>query len=77
MKLDWWLQWSATVLTILGALITSIGGLEPWNLFAFYTGTLCWLVWAIRIRQASLITVNAVIAVIYSGGFIRAIQTFF
>lgn len=70
---DFYLQWIATALTILGAAITSIGSLDPWNVFAFYIGTLCWLVWAVRIRQWSLITVNGVLAIIYSGGFVRGV----
>jgi hypothetical protein len=71
--IDWILQWTATALTILGAVLTSLGGWDPWNVFAFYIGTLCWLVWAIRIRQLSLITVNGVLAVIYTGGFVRGV----
>lgn len=72
-ELDQILQWTATAATLLGAVLTSVGGLDPWNVFSFYAGTMLWLVWAVRIRSASLIVVNAGLAVIYAGGVVRGV----
>lgn len=73
--LDRVLQWGATALTLVGAVLTSIGGLDPWNVFAFYAGTMAWFVWSIRIRNAALIVVNGGLAVIYFSGVIRGVSS--
>ena len=74
-KLDQCLQWSATALTLVGAVLTSIGGLDPWNIFAFYAGTMMWLLWSIRFRSAALIVVNGGLAAIYFSGMVRGIAS--
>jgi hypothetical protein len=64
------LKWLGTGFTILGALLTSLGSYDPWNVTAFNLGAIFWLWASIRMREASLITVNAVLLTIYVFGTI-------
>lgn len=64
------LKWLGTAFTILGALLTSLGNWDPYNVAAFNLGAAFWLWASIRMREASLITVNAVLLTIYVFGSI-------
>jgi len=64
------LKWLGTGFTILGALLTSLGSYDPWNVAAFNLGAIFWLWASIRMRELSLITVNAVLLTIYVFGTI-------
>ena len=65
-------KWLGTTFTILGALFTTLG-LDPVNVYAFNLGAVLWLIAAIRMREASLIAVNAALLAIYFIGFILRI----
>ena len=71
-QVDSLLQWGATVLTLVGAVLTA-AAVDPLNVYCLNAGTILWLIWAVRIRSASLIAVNAGLAVIYAGGIVRAL----
>jgi hypothetical protein len=58
------LKWSATVLILIGAVLTSFA-IDPANIYFMNIGTLIWLIWALRIRDKALIVVNAGLLVIY------------
>ncbi len=62
------LKWLGTAFTILGALLTSLGNWDPYNVIAFNLGAVFWLWASIRMREPSLITVNAVLLTIYVFG---------
>jgi hypothetical protein len=64
------LKWLGTGFTILGALLTSLGNWDPYNVLAFNLGAVFWLWASIRMRELSLITVNAVLLTIYAVGSI-------
>jgi hypothetical protein len=68
------LKWLGTGFTILGALLTSLGGWDPLNVWAFNLGALFWLWASIRMRDSALITVNAVLLTIYVIGSIIRLQ---
>lgn len=72
-QVDLILQWNAVAFTLLGAVLTSAGELDPWNVFMFFTGTILWVIWAVRIGSLSLIAVNVGLAVVYAGGVVRGI----
>jgi hypothetical protein len=71
--IDFLLQWTATAFTIVGAVLTS-ANLYPYNVFALYIGTVSWTIWAVRIRQLSLIVVNSALLAIYLGGVIQGVR---
>jgi hypothetical protein len=68
------LKWLGTGFTILGALLTSLGDWDPYNVLAFNLGATFWLWASIRMREPSLITVNAVLLTIYAFGSILRLQ---
>ena len=71
--LDFVLQWSAVLFTIVGAALASANR-YPYNVFGLYTGTVLWTIWAVRIGTWSLIVVNSVLLVIYFVGVIQGIR---
>lgn len=64
------LKWLGTTFTILGAVLTALGGHDPVNVWAFNIGALGWLLAATLMRDSALITVNAVLLTIYAIGVI-------
>jgi hypothetical protein len=63
------LKWSATLLTILGALAITYG-LDPLNIYLLNLASILWIIWALRIGERSIIVVNAAMLVIYGYGLI-------
>jgi len=70
--LNSFLKWSATVLTIAGALLTSLNT-YPLNVWAFNAGSVLWLIFAVRIKENSLIVVNTGLLAIYMLGAAKAL----
>lgn len=58
------LAWTATGLTLAGALMTSLR-IDPLNVYLLNVGSATFLWWAIRIRDRAMITVNAGLLAIY------------
>ena len=58
------LKWTATWITLAGALCTSLR-IDPLNVYLLNVGTLLFLWWAFRIRDRAMITVNAGLLGIY------------
>ena len=61
------LKWVGTALTIAGAIATSLA-LDPLNVYLFNAGALTWLAAAIRMKEKSLIVVNAGLLAVYLFG---------
>ena len=67
------LKWLGTALTIAGAVATSLA-LDPLNVYLFNAGALVWLSAAIRMKEKSLVVVNAGLLVVYIFGVIYRLQ---
>jgi hypothetical protein len=67
------LKWLGTALTIAGAVATSLA-LDPLNVYLFNAGALTWLFAAIRMKEKSLIVVNAGLLAVYVFGVIYRLQ---
>jgi hypothetical protein len=63
------LEWSATIVTI-GAAIATALSIDPLNIYLFNIGSVLWLVWAVRIKRASLVVVNVGLLAVYVYGLI-------
>lgn len=70
MTLLTYLKWKGTAFTILGAVLTSLTGFDPYNVWAFNIGAISWLAAAVMMKDSALITVNAVLLTIYALGTI-------
>jgi hypothetical protein len=64
------LKWLGTGFTLAGALATSLA-LDPLNVYLFNAGAVTWLIAAIRMKENSLIVVNAGLLLIYIYGIIH------
>lgn len=63
------IEWTATITTLLGALLTSLGH-DPINMYALNLGSLLWLIWSILDRKVSIALVNGGMLVIYVYGLV-------
>lgn len=72
-RLNFSLQWSATILTIAGALFTSMN-MYPHNVVAFNLGGVLWLMYAVRVKHVSLVVVNTGLLLIYIFGLLKALS---
>jgi hypothetical protein len=64
------LKWTACFLTLGGALTTSLQ-IDPLNIYLLNVGSTLYLIWAIRIRELSLIVINAGLLLIYVVGLLH------
>lgn len=64
------LKWTATAVTLLGAILTSLN-IYPLNVIAFNVGSILWLMFAIRIKEKSLVVVNAGLLLVYVFGLAK------
>ena len=61
------LKWVGTALTIAGAVATALA-IDPLNVYLFNAGAVTWLLAAIRMKEKSLIVVNAGLLAVYLFG---------
>lgn len=61
------LKWSGTSFTLAGALTTSLA-IDPLNVYLFNIGAILWMLAAIKMKEKSLIVVNAGLLMIYLFG---------
>jgi hypothetical protein len=66
------LKWAATTITLIGAVLTSLN-IYPPNVLAFNIGSVLWLIFAIRIKEPSLIVVNSGLLLVYVAGLVKAL----
>jgi hypothetical protein len=67
MKTDTVLKWFATATLIFGAVLTSLD-IRPWNIWAFNTGNIAWIIVGLMWKEWSLVVMNAVLVAIYAYG---------
>ena len=69
MSLNTWLKWTATVLTIIGAVAVTLD-VAWWDVTVLTVASIVWIVWSFRIQEWSLVTVNVFMITIYGYGII-------
>jgi len=69
MSLNTWLKWTATVLTVVGAVAVTLD-VAWWDVTVLTLASVVWIVWSFRIREWSLVTVNVFMITIYGYGMI-------
>ena len=73
-ELVFYLKWIATVITIAGAICTSIN-LYPLGPALLNLGAFVWLIVSIMWREWSLIVINATLLLIYTVGLVVKLLT--
>lgn len=67
------LQWSGAVFIIAGHALNAVGpAAYPWNILAFFLGTVAFLLWSIRVANRPQLLVNVVAITIAAVGLIKA-----
>ena len=61
------IKWTATAVTLSGAVLASLG-IYPYSAIVLNAGSFLFLTWAILIRDRAMITVNLGLLMIYSIG---------
>ena len=61
------LEWTATIVTLIGALLTALN-YDPLNIYVLNVGSILWLAWACLERRASIALVNGGMLAIYLYG---------
>ena len=69
MSLNTWLKWTATVLTVVGAVAVTLD-VAWWDVTVLTVASVVWIAWSLRIREWSLVTVNVFMITIYGYGII-------
>ncbi len=67
MQFNTWLKWSACVVTLAGAVLTSLR-IDPMNIYLLNLGAVLYFVWGHRIREWNIIVINLGFIVIYAWG---------
>lgn len=62
-------KWAGTIVTLLGALATSLM-IDPLNVYLLNLGAVLFLVWAFMIKEKAMIIVNAGLLLIYIVGLV-------
>ena len=74
MKTDDILQWVGAVFIIAGHSLNAVGpGAHPWNILAFFLGTLAFFIWTVRVANKPQMTVNVVALVLGVFGLLKSI----
>lgn len=78
-RLNNFLKWTATALTLLGAALVSVKTdptlvdlIQSWDVRCLNVGCVVWLIWSLRIRDFGLIVVNGGLLMIYMLGTVRS-----
>lgn len=67
------LQWIGAVFIIAGHSLNAVGpAAYPYNIVAFFVGTVLFLIWSLRVRNRPQLLVNVVALSIGATGLIRA-----
>ena len=64
------LKWTACFITLAGALATSLQ-IDPLNIYLLNVGSILYLIWSVRIKEASLVVINAGLLLIYIVGVLH------
>lgn len=67
------LQWSGAVFIIAGHSLNAVGpAVYPWNILAFFVGTILFLAWSVRVANRPQLLVNIVALSIGASGLYKA-----
>lgn len=71
--ISWYIKWSASVIILWGMVLTSVGGMEPYNLIFHFAGVTGWLVVGMLWHDRALIFINTAAMVIFGTGILKVI----
>ena len=66
--LSWYIKWTASFIILIGMVLTSITGMEPYNLFFHFVGVLGWVIVGMLWHDRALIFINGIALFIFAVG---------
>ncbi len=66
--LSWYIKWTASFIILIGMVLTSITGMEPYNLFFHFVGVLGWGIVGMLWHDRALIFINGIAMFIFAVG---------
>lgn len=66
-KITFAIKWAGTIISLIGASLVALN-IYPWGAATLNFGAFVFLIWAFRIKDKAMITVNAGILLIYTAG---------
>ena len=66
--LSWYIKWTASFIILVGMVLTSAGGMEPYNLFFHLVGVLGWGIVGMLWHHRALIFINGIAVFIFASG---------
>lgn len=69
-SLEWWFEWGSTIILIIGVALVAYN-VYPLGIWFSLAGNVGWFVVACMWRKYSLLTIQAVVAIIYISGLIN------
>jgi hypothetical protein len=66
------LQWTGVVFILAGHVLNAMGNMDPWNIITFLLGMICFITWAVLVKNTAQIFVNFVSMLISLFGLYRA-----
>ena len=73
LKINEILQWSGAVFIIAGHALNAVGPeAYPYNILAFFAGTVLFMAWAVRVANRPQLSVNIVALCIGVSGLVKA-----
>ena len=74
LKINEILQWSGAVFIIAGHALNAVGPeAYPYNILAFFAGTVLFMAWAVRVANRPQLAVNIVALCIGISGLVKAL----
>ena len=66
--LSWYIKWTSSFIILIGMVLTSITGLEPYNLMFHFVGVLGWGIVGMLWHDRALIFINSIAMFIFAVG---------
>ena len=69
--LSWYIKWASSFIILIGMVLTSAGGLEPYKLFFHLGGVMGWGVVGMLWHDRALVFINGVAVFIFATGIVN------
>tara|TARA_Y200000002_G_scaffold381152_1_gene394392 strand:- start:95 stop:361 length:267 start_codon:yes stop_codon:yes gene_type:complete len=66
--LSWYIKWAASFIILIGMVMTSISGMEPYNLMFHFVGVTGWLTVGMLWHDRALVFINGIAMFIFAVG---------
>mgnify|MGYP001185202008 FL=1 len=69
--LSWYIKWASSMIILVGMVLTSAGGMEPYNLYFHFFGVMGWGFVGYLWHDRALIFINGIAVFIFATGIVK------